>query len=87
MNKVPFHSPVTPLAGPIALVTTIDGEGRVNVAPMSWISHICRKPLLLVLGSHRSHHTVQNLLANGECVLNFPADDLAGQTWGAHHYL
>lgn len=87
MCKVPFGQSFSPLAGPLALVTTIDPQGRVNVAPKSWISHVCREPNLLVLGCNREHHTAQNLLANGECVLNFPPDHLARQTWEAHRYL
>lgn len=87
MHKVPFREDFTPLAGPIALVTTIDQEGHVNVAPKSWISHICRSPNLFVLGCSREHHTARNLLANGECVLNFPSDAQAQATWAAHHYL
>lgn len=87
MAKVPFPGGWTPLAGPIALVTTLDQEGRVNVAPKSWISHVCRKPDLFVIGCNRHHHTAANLLATGECVLNFPGDRLAEQTWSAHHFL
>lgn len=87
MPKVPFPTGLTPLAGPIALVTTVDKDGRVNVAPKSWISYICRNPFLFVLGCHREHHTAANLLANGECVLNFPSDRLAGLTWDSHRFL
>lgn len=86
MDKVPLGEQVSPLAGPIALVTTVNQAGYVNVAPKSWISHICRQPDLLVLGCHRQHHTAQNLLANGECVLNFPSDRLARLTWEAHQF-
>lgn len=87
MPKVLVGDRFSPLAGPIALVTTIDREGRHNVAPKSWISHVCRQPSLLVLGCHRHHHTAQNLLANGECVFNFPSDDLVALTWEAHRFL
>lgn len=87
MPKVAFPGDFSPLAGPIALVTTVDMEGRVNVAPKSWISHICREPDLLVLGCSRNHHTARNLLASGECVLNFPSAALAQQAWDAHRFL
>lgn len=87
MRKVSFGQRISPLAGPIALVTSVDSVGRVNVAPKSWISHVCRGPRLLVLGCSRQHHTAQNLLDNGECVLNFPSDSLAGRTWDAHRFL
>lgn len=72
------------LPGPLALVTTIDPDGHANVAPKSWISPVTRS--MLVIGCHRDHHTAQNLLSTGECVLNFPADELVLQTWDAHHF-
>jgi len=87
MPKVSFPGGFSPLAGPLALVTTVDKEARVNVAPKSWISHVCRQPDLLVIGCNRHHHTASNLLANGECVLNFPSDHLALLTWDAHRFL
>jgi uncharacterized protein len=87
MEKVTFPGRFSPLAGPIALVTTVDGEGRTNIAPKSWLGHVCREPDLFVLGCTRLHHTARNLLANGECVLNFPGDDIASRTWDAHQPL
>lgn len=87
MGKVRWETDFSPLAGPIALVTTIDRDGNVNVAPKSWIGHVCREPSLLVLGCSRHHHTAANLLANGECVLNFPGDNLAGRAWEAHRFM
>jgi uncharacterized protein len=87
MAKVSFPSGFSPLAGPIALVTTVDREGRVNVAPKSWISHVSRHPDLLVLGCHRDHHTAQNLLESRECVLNFPSEAMAMQAWEAHRFM
>lgn len=76
----------SPMAGPIALVTTVDTCGNVNVAPKSWISCVSARPLLFVIGCNRYHHTAINLLTTKECVLNFPGDDLAVKTWEAHHY-
>jgi uncharacterized protein len=87
MRKLPVpEGEFWPLAGPIALVTTVDEAGHVNVAPKSWISMVARNPRLAVMGCHRQHHTARNLLTTGECVLNFPGDDLVGRTWEAHHF-
>lgn len=80
------HWPVSPLAGPIALVTTVDSQGLVNVAPKSWISFVAGSPPLVAIGCHRSHHTAANLLETGECVINLPGDDLAEKVWAAHEY-
>ncbi len=73
----------SPLAGPIALVTTVDADGHVNVAPKSLINFITVRPLRVFLGCNREHHTARNLLGNGECVLNFPGDDLVAKVWAA----
>ncbi len=73
----------SPLAGPIFLVTTVNAQGWTNVAPKSLINFITVSPPRLVLGCSRGHHTSQNLLANGECVLNLPQDRLAGRAWAA----
>ena len=73
----------SPLAGPMALVTTVDAAGHVNVAPKSLLNFITVRPLRIILGCSRSHHTAQNLLAQGECVLNFPGDDLIDKVWAA----
>ncbi|MGY2227595.1 flavin reductase family protein, partial [Pseudomonas gingeri] len=35
---------------PIALVTTIDGEGRVNAAPFSFFNALSADPPILALG-------------------------------------
>lgn len=74
---------VNPLAGPVALVSTVDRLRHVNIAPQSWISFVSANPFIIALGCDRRHHTAQNLLAMGECVLNFPGDDLAEQVWQA----
>jgi len=76
----------SPIAGPIALVTTVDSLGRVNVAPKSLINFITVQPLRIFLGCNRGHHTAQNLLLGGECVLNFPDDKLAETVWAAGEF-
>ena len=40
-----------------------------------------------MIGCHRHHHTAQNLLANGECVLNFPGQDIVKKVWDANKFL
>ena len=88
MNKIDLdvalrHWAVNPLAGPIVLVTTVNAHGWVNIAPKSWVSFVSGKPFRLALGCHREHHTAMNLFANGECVINFPSDDIAQKVWNA----
>lgn len=76
-----------PLAGPIVLITTLDNTGNINIAPKSWITYVSVNPTLIVIGCDRRHHTAQNLLATGECVLNFPSDNIVEKVWNAHEYL
>ncbi len=75
---------IWPLPGPIVLVTTRSAEGFENVAPKSWLGMVSAEPLMLMFGCNRHHHTAINLLATGECVLNFPGPDLAKLAWDAH---
>jgi flavin reductase (DIM6/NTAB) family NADH-FMN oxidoreductase RutF len=68
---------------PIAWVTTIDGEGRVNLAPFSFFNAFGANPPVVVFsptnrrdGSKKD--TLLNLGAVPEFVLNAAVEDLAG---------
>src|SRR5215831_19607675 len=68
---------------PIAWVTTIDGEGRVNLAPFSFFNAFGANPPVVVFsptnrrdGSRKD--TLLNLEALPEFVLNAAVEDLAG---------
>jgi flavin reductase (DIM6/NTAB) family NADH-FMN oxidoreductase RutF len=55
---------------PVVLVSTLNEDGTVNVAPMSsawWLGRSC------LLGFGANSHTPANLLRTGECVLNLPS--------------
>lgn len=59
---------------PVVLITTLNEDGSPNIAPMSsaWaLGHS------VMLGLGTDGQTFHNLSARGECVLNFPSDDLA----------
>ncbi|GAA1965605.1 flavin reductase family protein [Kitasatospora viridis] len=54
---------------PVVLITTRNEDGTANLAPMSsawWLDQTC------VLGLGTSSRTTENLLREGECVLNLP---------------
>lgn len=58
------------LGTPVVLLSTVDGEGRPNLAPMSsvfWLGHTA------VLGMGMRSQTASNLLATGEVVINLPS--------------
>ncbi|MCR4266654.1 flavin reductase family protein [Nitratireductor sp. ZSWI3] len=62
------------LGTPVVLVSTVSQAGLPNLSPMSsawWLGWTC------VLGFDASSKTVENMLLNGQCVLNLPSDDLA----------
>jgi flavin reductase (DIM6/NTAB) family NADH-FMN oxidoreductase RutF len=74
----------SPLLGQIVLVTTLNADGRSNVAPKSWLSMMAFEPALLALGCNLNHWTAQNILQRREFVVNVPGDDLAEIVWASH---
>ena len=65
----------------IAIVTTVDGEGRVNAAPFGLTLPFCSsadKPQML-LCSNSVWHTSQNIEATGEFVINYAPYSLMGK--------
>ncbi len=61
---------------PIAFVSTIDPEGRVNLAPYSFFNAFSSNPPILVFSSNRrvenntTKDTLHNIMAYKECVVN-----------------
>ncbi len=74
-DKMNWHP--SPLAGQIVLLTTIDSEGHVDVAPKSWVTMIAFNPPTIVVGCNRKHTTASNLEDVPEFVVNVPSEDLA----------
>ena len=58
---------------PVALITTIDADGKANIGPMSSVWAL---GWTLMLGLECSSKTYQNLVEQKECVINFPAASL-----------
>ncbi|MBC8099637.1 MAG: flavin reductase family protein [Armatimonadetes bacterium] len=55
---------------PVVLISTLNGDGTYNLAPMSsifWLGWRC------MIGLATSSKTPQNMLRTGECVLNLPS--------------
>jgi flavin reductase (DIM6/NTAB) family NADH-FMN oxidoreductase RutF len=66
---------------PIAWVSTVDGEGRANLAPFSYFQAVCSSPPTIVLGiawlpSGRPKDTLANILETGELTINHVSEDL-----------
>jgi flavin reductase (DIM6/NTAB) family NADH-FMN oxidoreductase RutF len=69
---------------PIAWVTTIDGEGRVNLAPFSFYNAIGGSPPLVIFAPNQKRDgskkdTLRNIEATGEFVINGATADLANE--------
>ncbi|TAL14458.1 MAG: flavin reductase family protein [Aquabacterium sp.] len=70
---------------PIALVTTLGGDGTVNAAPFSMFNMVGEDPPLVMVSVNRHHadgrmkDTAANILANGEFVVHLPDEGIAEQ--------
>ncbi len=79
---------------PIAWVTTMDEQGRVNLAPFSFFQAVGADPpsIIVSIGRHRDGEfkdTGVNALATGELVANVVTDELAeamNTTAGEHAF-
>ena len=60
---------------PVVLISTVNEDGSVNLAPMSSVFWLGWRA---VLGLSAFSQTTQNLLRTGQCVLNLPSVELVG---------
>ncbi|MBT6809126.1 MAG: flavin reductase family protein, partial [Flavobacteriales bacterium] len=78
-----LSSSITPR--PIALVSTIDKDGRINLAPFSFFNVFSVNPPILVFSPVKSgrfgtnKHTLENILEVKECVIGLVTEDTAQQ--------
>src|SRR3954469_19294812 len=59
--------------GHCAIITTVDGAGRVNAAAYATCVRIVHNPVQIAFTTSASGHTVENVLATGEFVVNLPS--------------
>src|SRR5271154_1958263 len=71
---------------PIALVTSMDEDGRLNAAPFSAYNYLCTDPPIIGIGvTNRSNDiyqpkdTARNIRRTGEFVVNIVTEDIAQQ--------
>ena len=70
---------------PIAFVSSISDDGRVNLAPFSFYNAVCYKPAMLAISvakylpGGRIKDTYANIQANGEFVVNLVTESIAAQ--------
>ncbi|RYD85331.1 MAG: flavin reductase family protein, partial [Sphingobacteriales bacterium] len=71
---------------PIALVSTIDAEGNVNLSPFSFFNLFSMNPPVCVFSPSRrirdntTKHTLENLQQVLECVIHIVTADIVHQT-------
>jgi flavin reductase (DIM6/NTAB) family NADH-FMN oxidoreductase RutF len=65
---------------PVAWITTIDAQGRVNAAPFSSYNYVCSNPPMLAVNigerGGELKDTARNMVANGEFVVNVATEDM-----------
>lgn len=61
----------------VALVTSVDKNGKVNVAPFAWVSTASKDPALVTVSIAPSRYSHECITHSGEFVLNLPGMDMA----------
>ncbi len=76
----PFKAVVVPR--PIGWITTVDAQGRVNLAPFSFYNGVSEAPPMVMFcpggsyGSTAAKHSLLNVKATGEFVVNMVSEKL-----------
>jgi flavin reductase (DIM6/NTAB) family NADH-FMN oxidoreductase RutF len=70
----PFKAIVAPR--PIGWISSLDTQGRANLAPYSYFNAISQRPHLVMFASAGRKHSVANIEATGEFVCNLATLDL-----------
>jgi flavin reductase (DIM6/NTAB) family NADH-FMN oxidoreductase RutF len=65
------------------LVTTMDRQGRADVAPFSFVSPISFDPPLLMVSIGTNKHSYWNIMQKKEFVVNIPTEKLLEKIWTA----
>jgi flavin reductase (DIM6/NTAB) family NADH-FMN oxidoreductase RutF len=79
LDKRDWHPSM--LAGQIVLVSTVDAEGRQNVAPKSWVTMVAFEGPVVAFGCNVTHRTYQNAVETGEFVVNALPESLVERAW------
>jgi len=69
------------LPGQIVLISTVDAEGRLDLAPKSWITMVAFAGPIIAFGCNTNHQTYRNVLVTREFVVNIPGEPLVERVW------
>jgi len=64
---------------PIALITTVDKQGRINAAPMSFVMPVEMEPPIVALSTGYDGDTYRNIRETGEFVVNPVTEEIKKQ--------
>jgi flavin reductase (DIM6/NTAB) family NADH-FMN oxidoreductase RutF len=66
------HDPIKTLIAPrpIGWISTVDADGRANLAPYSFFNLVSEQPTIVMFSSRGPKDTVSNVMATGEFVCN-----------------
>lgn len=70
----PFKAIIAPR--PIGWISTVDADGRANLAPYSFFNAIHTSPPILAFASESMKHSAGNAIATGEFVFNLVGREL-----------
>ncbi|MBR0644947.1 flavin reductase family protein [Plastoroseomonas hellenica] len=70
----PFKAIIAPR--PIGWISTLDAEGRPNLAPYSFFNAVHSRPPMLAFTSETMKHSAANAIARGEFVFNLCSREL-----------
>lgn len=75
------HDPLKAIIAPrpIGWISSIDAEGRVNLAPYSFFNMVSDAPPMVMFSSHGWKDSVRNIAETGEFVANMAVKALAEQ--------
>ena len=65
----------------MVLVTSVDADGNVDIAPKNWVSMAAFVGPIVGFGCNREHDTYRNVVATGEFVINVPDALLTELIW------
>lgn len=66
---------------PIVLITTVDKQGRINAAPMSWVTPVESEPPIIIFSTSYDSDTYRNVSETGEFVLNLVPERIKKQMY------
>lgn len=66
---------------PIVLITTVDKKGRINAAPMSWVTPVESDPPIVAFSTSYESDTYHNVCDTEEFVFNLVPEKIAKQMY------